>query len=131
MTQQHDPERREHWPKDNDFFTRLERHMIAEELRENAENDKFSAGEKRMEQIERDLRPLRSMYHAVIGSGGVAALLLATVLFIYNNDREQTKELQQAIYRQGVAIERLILSHAELERDYRRDIERVEKAVKK
>jgi hypothetical protein len=124
-------ERREHWPKDSDFFVRLEKHMLKEEMREEQDGKKFKAGEERMDKIEQDLRPLRSMYYAVLGSGGVASLLLMTLLFIYSSDREQAKELQQAIYRQGIAIEKLIHSHTELERDYRRDIERVEKALTK
>ncbi len=124
-------ERREHWPKDAEFFLKVDRHMMLEEVRQKVEEEKFKQGEDRMQKIEEDLRPLKSMYYAVLGSAGVGTLLLLTLLYIYTRDRADADVMQQAIYKQGMAIEKLMQSHQELERDYRRDISRVEQEFEK
>lgn len=105
---------------------RLLNHLALEEAREKSDHEKFERGEARMDKIEQDLRPLNKMFWAVIGSAGVGVALLATVLWIYNNDREQASQMQHVLYEQGAAIKMLLQSHAELERDYRRDIQRLE-----
>ncbi len=115
---------------------RLIKHMLVEEEREKAELDKFSAGEARMARIEKELQPLNKMYYAVIGSGAVAFFLLATLLFIYKTDRANVDDMrktsdsmQQAIYEQGAAIKMMLQSHQELEKDFRRDVARIEKEL--
>jgi hypothetical protein len=97
-----------------------------------------AANAERMERIEADLRPLRAMYYAVIGAGGVASMLLATLLYIYTADKGAITEMQmsirqaqEAIIKQGGAMEKLLLMHQELERDVRRDVERVEKSIER
>lgn len=124
-------ERREHWPKDAEFFQKVDRHMLVEELRQKLEEEKFKQGDERMQRIEEDLRPLKSMYYAVLGSAGVGTLLLLTLLYIYTRDRADADVMQQAIYKQGMALEKLMQSHQALERDYRRDISRVEQGLDK
>jgi hypothetical protein len=116
-------ERRQNWPTsvDTEFWQRLNNHMLKEELREKMDANRLDA-------IESDLQPLKKMYWAVIGSGGVLGFLLMTLLFIYNADRETIKGMQEILYKQGTAIEKLIQSHGELEKDYRRDIERIERS---
>jgi hypothetical protein len=111
-------ERRVNWPQeiDPEFWYRLRAHMEQEEMRERLEED-------RMEQIEADLRPLKKMYWAVMGSGAVASLLLMTLLFIYSTDREESKAMRELLYKQGNAIERLLQSQDA----FRRDMDRIER----
>ena len=122
-------ERRSGWQNDTppEFWTSLMEHMKAEDT-------KFCAGEERMDRIEEDLRPIKKMYWAVIGSASVGILLLAALIYIYQTDkmeyregRQETKELASAIYKQGVVLERLFTSHTLLEQDYRRTIDRIDK----
>lgn len=93
------------------------------------EEDQFRDGAERMERIEQDLQPIKKMYWALMGSSGVMALLLAVLLYIYAEDKHGAKAMQEAIYKQGVAIERLLVSHTELEKDYRRDMTRIESTL--
>lgn len=95
--------------------------------------ERFAEGDKRMASIEEDLKPLKKMYYAVLGSAAVGTMLLGTLIYIYNSDKSSIAEavqrqanMQEAIYKQGTAIEKLLQSHQELERDTRRDIERIE-----
>lgn len=103
--------------------------MLTEHIQN--EEDAFDRGEKRMAQIEADLQPIRRMYYAVIGSAGIGTLLLVSLVFIYQNDRTEIRNTQDALYRQGVAIERLLVSHAELEKDFRHDQSRTDTALSK
>ena len=119
-------ERRKHWPKDSAFFTKVERHIAEEEERLLLEAERRKVGDERMDRIEQDLRPLNRLYWAVMGSGGVGAMLLAVLLFIYSDDRDTQKMMQDLLYKQGVAIEKLIQAQGTLESDLRREIGRVE-----
>lgn len=110
---------------------RLIRHMALEEEREKAQEAKFVIGERRMDAIEKDLRPLRALYYAVAGSGVVAAMLLSALLYIYGADKADLKEMQQAIYKQGTVMEKMIQAHQELEKDFRRESDRLERGQEK
>lgn len=123
------PERRAGWPHGvpPEFWTELMNHMGGEE-------EKFRICEERMARIEEDLRPIKKMYWAVIGSASVGILLLASLLYIYQSDkseyregRMETRELASSIYKQGIVLERLFTSHTLLEQDYRRTIDRINK----
>lgn len=103
--------------------------MYLEEMREREDNKKFDEGEKRMARIEEDLRPLKAMYYAVLGCGGVGTFLLMTLLYIYQTDKNDSKQMQEAIYKIATTTEKLVVSHQELEKDYRRDIGRIEKEI--
>ena len=122
MSDEHHGDRRLSWPPGvtPEFWQQLQNHMIKEEVREQMDAN-------RLDTIEKDLQPLKKMYWAVLGSGGVLGFLLMTLLFVYTEDRDTIKSMQAALYKQGTAIEKLILSHGELEKDYRRDIERIER----
>ncbi len=111
------------------FFDRLHLHMVKEEEREQADAEKFERGEARMERIEEDLRPLNKMYWAVMGSTVVGTALIGLLIFIYQNDRSDVKAMQDAIYKQGTNIEKLIQSHQELEKDMRREFTRIDKEI--
>lgn len=98
------------------------------------EHLKFEAGEERMDRIEEDLRPIKKMYWAVLGSATVGVMLLATLIYIYQSDkgeyreaRLETKELATAIYKQGTVLERLLTTHQALEQDYRRTVDRLDR----
>lgn len=108
-------ERRQFWPKDPEFFVKLEQHMLLEEQREAEGDRKFEEGAERMAKIEEDLQPLKKMYYAVVGSGSVMVLLLGTLLFIYGEDKERLMRMQEVLYKQGTAIEVLIKAHETLE----------------
>ncbi len=95
------------------------------------EENQFKRGEDRMERIEQDLQPIKKMYWALVGSSAVMALLLSTVLYIYSEDKSGARLMQEAIYKQGIAIEKLLQSHTELEKDYRRYQARMEREHEK
>lgn len=87
---------------------------------------------ERMERLEQELHPLKKMYFAVVGAGSVLSLLLATLLYIYDSDKRNAdamqksiRETQDAIIRQGAALEKMLYMHQELERDLRREIAHV------
>jgi hypothetical protein len=126
-------DRRDNWPPntDSEFWARLDKHIALEEEREKQDEARFKAGAARMQEIEKDLRPLKQLYWAVIGSGGVAALLLGTLLFIYRSDKADLKAMQEILYKQGTAIELLIKSHQELEKDMRREVSRVDRDIER
>ncbi len=94
----------------NKFYDALYSHMRVEEVR-------FKVNSDRMAAIETDLRPIRSMYWAVIGSSGIATLLLATLVFIYAGDQADSKSMQQTLSIQGTAIEKLIEKYHYSEKD--------------
>ena len=104
------------------FWVRLNNHMQQEE-------DRFASGDYRMDRIEEDLKPIKKLYNATIGASMVGALLLGTLLYIYHDDKGSLMAMQDAIYKQGIAIERLILSHSELEKDVRNDVARMERNI--
>lgn len=88
----------------------------------------WPATEDRLDQIERDLRPLSRMYWAIIGSSGVFGLTLALLVFIYTGDRDQMKQLQSAIYEQGTVI-KVMLNKLENLTEHHNNLERrVERA---
>ena len=118
------------------FFTaaekeRLIRHLMLEELRDQSEASKFKAGEERMDRIEKDLRPLNALYYAVLGSGGVAAMLLATLLYIYSSDKADFKSMQEVLYTQGKVLERLMQSHSNLEYSLTRLDQKLDREVER
>ena len=94
----------------NRFYDALYSHMRVEEAM-------FRANSDRMAAIETDLRPIRRMYWAVIGSGGIATLLLATLVYIYAGDQADSKSMQQTLYIQGTAIEKLLEKYNYAEKD--------------
>lgn len=91
----------------------------------------FKAGDDRMKAIEEDLRPIRKMYWAVVGSATVGLMLLATVVFFYQADRNDFRDMQKVLHKQGSAIEVLISNHQELEKDVRREHSAFERDIEK
>lgn len=91
------------------------------------EESRLDEGAKRMAQIEQDLRPLTRLYYSVVGASVVISLLIGSLLFIYNDDKEHMKELTNAVYQQGKALEKMIVMHQSLEKD----VMRVEKDIEK
>lgn len=125
----HPPERRQLVGLTQQERDRLMNHLALEEARQKAEDEKFKLGDQRMAAIEEDLKPLKKMYWAVVGCGAVGTALFALLIWVYLEDRSGMKEMQAAILKQGSAIQSLLSSHAELERDTRRDIGRIESYV--
>lgn len=103
-----------------EFFERVSAHMESEDRR-------FAAGAARMEQIETDLRPIKNMYWAIVGSAAIGTFLLGLLIYIYSADKNEFKELQRAIVIQGEAIQRLMVSQQNLEQSYHRDVDRLER----
>jgi PHD/YefM family antitoxin component YafN of YafNO toxin-antitoxin module len=108
---------------------RLMRHLTLEEERERHSTEKLDAGERRMERIEEDLRPLKALYYAVLGSGTVAGLLLTSLLYIYQADKADFKSMQEVLYKQGTVLEKLLQSHANLEGSVSKLDQRLEKEI--
>jgi len=73
-----------------------------------------------LSKIEADLKPIKNLYFAVIGSAGVGALLLLLLLFIYQSDKTDTKEMRQSLLKQGAAIEQLLIGQQFMSRDISR-----------
>jgi hypothetical protein len=100
--------------------------------------DALHEGNLRMEAIEgdirelsQDLKPLMKLYHAVVGASVLVVMLVSLVVFIYQGDRESNKALTDAVYKQGIVIEKLIASHQELEKDTTKEFQRMEKAMER
>lgn len=117
----HKDERREGYAEiSGEFFDKLAEHMVEEDA-------KFEAGALRMERIETDLRPIKNMYWAIVGSAAIGTLLLGLLIYIYATDKNDFKEVQRAIIIQGEAIQKLMVSQSNLEQSYHRDVERIER----
>jgi hypothetical protein len=116
----------------------FEAHAHAEEANQRMVSEALSEGNKRMAAIETDLKPLLKLYHAVLGAGAVLGFVAILLTFIYQGDREQAaatsqavKTVTEAVAKQGVVLEKLILRHEELEKDTDKAIERIEKKMEK
>ena len=130
-----------------DFVTSREfdEHAKNEETNQRVTNDALHEGNLRMGRIEgniaelaEDLKPLKAIYNAVIGAGGIGLMAIGLLLYIYTGDmgrvtedRQALKALSESVLRQGVAIEKLILKHEELERDTVKDLDRIHKQLEK
>ena len=113
-------------------------HAENEERNQKVTNDALHEGNIRMGNIEAnivelttDLKPLKALYHAVVGAGSVVAVLIALLVFIYNQDRDAIMKIADTISKHGVAIEKMIQSHAELEKDTTKEFQRIERALEK
>ena len=95
------------------------------------EERRWKEGEDRMNRIEQDLRPLNKIYHAMIGAGTVGGLLIAGLIFVYQEDRGTLRNMVDVVYKQGTALEKLLARHEELERDTAKEFQRVEKAIER
>lgn len=120
---------------DRDEF---QNHVKQEERDRLQLNERLAEGNLRMGQIEKDLRPLQALYHAVLGSTVIGAALIGLVLFIYQNDREAIKLMGEAVQKQGEAaqkqsliLERVVLKLDEVEKDTHKEFDRVEKRLDK
>lgn len=94
-----------------------------------SEEETFERGEKRMDDIERDLQPLQKMYYAIIGSGTVASILIGVLVFIYMSDRSEMKTMSQAIHTQGMAIERLLVTTNNIITLQEKDLARLDRHI--
>lgn len=113
---------------DRDEF---QNHVKQEELDRKMLNDRLAEGNNRMATIETDLRPLKNLYHAVVGASILGTALITLVLFIYQNDREVIKLVGEAVQKQGIVLERMMIRHEELEKDTQKEFLRIEKALEK
>lgn len=104
-------------------------HIRQEEHFQHESNERLREGNERMARIEEDLRPLKNLYHAVVGASVLGTCLVALILFIYSNDRSTLQNLGEAVQRQGVVLEKLIAAHQELEKDTVKEFTRIEKTI--
>jgi hypothetical protein len=93
------------------------------------EEARFDEGDKRMNRIEQELRPITKMYHAFLGAGMTMGLLLAVLVWVYLSDVKKMTFVTDTLVKQGLVIEKILTKHEELEKDYRREFERVEKML--
>lgn len=106
-------------------------HAKAEEAHQRIVSDALEEGNKRMEKIEEDLRPVKNLYHTVVGASMIGTALVGLLIFIYVNDRETIKTLSESVQRQGLVLEKMIQSHQELEKDTTKEFQRFEKTLEK
>lgn len=104
---------------------RIEEHLHIEN------NVRLQEGNERMARIEEDLRPLKNLYHAVIGAATVGGLLIGILIYVYQEDRATLKLLGEVLQRQGTTMEKLIQSHQNLERETEREFARWEKVLER
>ncbi len=104
---------------------------------------KFDEGERRMTSIEQtigridsDLRPIKNLYHAVVGAAGVGAAIFGLMLYIYSEDKTQQKGMHESLKsavavlnQHSIALEKLLQSHQELEKDTVKEFQRIEKTI--
>ncbi len=105
-------------------------HIEREDAHKEAFESSFARGEERMDKIEQDLAVISKLVGVFEGftrsfktisylAGAVMALFL-WILLEKNNDIKNT---QETLLKHTVTLERLVVSHGELERDFRREIE--------
>lgn len=95
---------------DRDWYLKVQQHIDTEEGR-------IGQFQKSMDKIETDLKPIKNMYFALIGSAGVGGLLLLLLLFIYQSDKADSKDMRSSLLKQGIAIEQLLIGQQVMSRD--------------
>ncbi len=118
------------------FLPELRGHIKEEEENKKHFMQLLDSGDARMDRIESDLSSLNKLVDMfegfgksmkiVIVLGGCVLSLFLYLLLEKSNDMKSMQEIQ---IKHSIALERMLASHQELERDFRRDIGRVENAI--
>lgn len=120
-------------------------HAKNEEQNQKVTNDALHEGNVRMGNIEEhiselasDLKPLKALYNAVIGASVLGTFSLGLLLYIYTGAQERIAEdrvivrsLADSVQKHTILIEKMVQKHEELERDTRRELDRIEKTLDK
>lgn len=114
-----------------EWYEAFKEHVRQEEHFQHESNERLREGNERMARIEEDLRPLKNLYHAVIGASTLGVAFIGLVVYIYNADRDSIKALADSVQKQGVVLEKLIQSHNELEKDTVKEFQRIERILDK
>lgn len=105
-------------------------HITREDEHKDAFAKSFARGEIRMDKIEEDLAVLHKLlsvfegftksFKVICYLGGAIMAMFLWILFEKNSD---IKLVQDTLLKHTVTLERLVVSHAELERDFNREVE--------
>jgi hypothetical protein len=124
--------------KQDEWISDLRGHIKGEDDFKVEMTDRFKAGDERMANIEREISTLNQLVAAFDGFKRslniIAALSLAVLsifLWILNEKNSDIKATQETLMKHSVALEKTIASHQELEKDTRKDFDRVESALTK
>ena len=105
-------DRRDAEPKFSSAFEKkLTEHMDKEEdwerkqaVKAAVDKLRFEEGAAKMELLAEELAPVKKMYYAVLGCGGIGVLLMALMMFVYNADRQDAKDDRKDFRALAVAV---------------------------
>lgn len=116
------------------FSDRIDSHMKYEDEFKKEMGERFKAGDERMGNIEQQIGSLNRLVDAFDGfqktlriTGYFAGAVVAIVLWIFTEKNADIKVSQDTLIKHSIALEKLVSSHQELEKDFRREIEMVRK----
>ncbi len=116
------------------FTVRIDRHMEYEDEFKKEMTDRFKAGDDRMANIETEVISLNRLADAFEGFrkalhlvGWFAGAVLALFMWILLEKNADIKATQETLIKHAIALEKIVDSHQELERDVRREFDRLEK----
>ncbi len=128
-------ERQDKLQSAHDHFThRIDRHMEYEDEFKKEMTDRFKAGDDRMVKIEGDISALSRLADAFEGFkkalnmiGWISGAVLALFMWILLEKNADIKATQETLVKHAITLEKMVGSHQELERDMRREFDRLEK----
>jgi len=94
-TEHNSSEQHQRRQTDNEWQMKVQQHIDQEDTRVQQVRETLT-------KIETDLKPIKNLYFAIIGSAGVGALLLMLLLFVYQTDKADMKEMRQSLLKQRV-----------------------------
>lgn len=120
-------------------------HAQSEEVNQRVMNDALHEGNLRMGSIEasvgdlsNDMKPLKALYNAVVGASAIGTIAVALLLYIYTGaqdrlaeDRSNIKSLAESVQKHTVILEKVVMSHQELEKDTTKEFQRIEKVLER
>ena len=119
---------------EDEYRSEIRDHMKNEDDFKREMTDRFKAGDDRMSNIETDIGSLKNLVAVFDGfrkslniiatMGGAIMLLFLWILLEKNADIKAT---QDTLLKHSVALEKLVYSHQELEKDVRRELDRIHK----
>lgn len=122
------------------FAERIDSHMAAEEAFKTEMRDRFKSGDDRMANIEAEIVALNKLVDAfdgfkralMLGSKvafWLGSALIGIALWVFTEKHANDKIISDTIVKHSIALERMVNSHQELERDTRRELDRLQRDI--
>ncbi len=118
------------------FSKRIDDHMHYEDQFKGEILKRFDSGDERMNNIEAQITGLNRLADAFDGfqktlkvAGIIGAALVGTLLWIFAEKNGDIKAQQEVLIEHTATLRTMVASHQELERDYRRDFDRLQREI--